>query len=103
MYTFEDTKGNSYKIAFSYERKEVPADPAKPKSKTHSRPFATTCTIINTATGTPIATGKVVVHPKAAFTYEGGRKWSLRRAFEKCNLTRADRAAAWDVILAGKI
>ena len=102
MYTFEDTKGNSYKIAFSYDRKEMPANPAKPKSKAHKKPFRTTCTIIDATTGATVAVGNVVVHPKTNFTYEGGRKWSLRRAFEKCALTRADRADAWAVVLADK-
>ncbi len=96
MVTFKDTKGNEYKICFSYEKELVNANPQKAKSRPHQRPFRSICRIIDTKTNEPVTIQSVVVHPKVNFSYEGGRKWALKRALENAEFTTEDRRAAWE-------
>jgi hypothetical protein len=87
--------GKEHGITFLHEKEETEVVNKNGKKINMSVPFRTTCAIIDPDSKKTIAIGVAKVDSRDRFTYNRGRKFSLRSALMAAEMGRDQRTQLW--------
>jgi hypothetical protein len=88
--------GKEHGITFLHEKNKVEVVNKAGKKVDMDVPFKTTCAIIDPESKATIATGVAKVDSRDNFTYNKGRKFSLKNALLAANMHRHQRTQLWN-------
>jgi len=88
--------GQERGITFLHEKSKIEVVDKNGKKVDMAVPFKTTCAIIDPESKATIATGVAKVDSRDNFTYNKGRKFSLKNALMATNMSRGQRTQLWN-------